>query len=29
MMLEEVNLSRYPEWTEYKRRGWWLVPPLL
>ena len=29
MMLQEVSLSRYPEWAEYKRRTWWLVPPLL
>ncbi len=29
MMLVEVSLSRYPEWPEYKRRTWWLVPPLL
>jgi hypothetical protein len=28
MMLTEVSLSRYPEWAEYKRRTWWLVPPL-
>jgi protein-S-isoprenylcysteine O-methyltransferase Ste14 len=29
MMLQEVSLSRYPEWPEYKSRTWWLVPPLL
>ena len=29
MMLTEVSLSRYPEWAEYQRRTWWLVPPLL
>jgi hypothetical protein len=29
MMLQEVSLSRYPEWAEYKRRTWCLVPPLL
>ena len=29
MMLKEVSLSRYPEWEEYRRRSWWLFPPLL
>lgn len=29
MMLKEASMSRYPEWAEYKRRSWWLVPPLL
>jgi hypothetical protein len=29
MVLMEVSLSHYPEWAEYKRRTWWLVPPLL
>jgi protein-S-isoprenylcysteine O-methyltransferase Ste14 len=29
MMLQEVSLSRYPQWVDYRRRTWWLVPPLL
>jgi protein-S-isoprenylcysteine O-methyltransferase Ste14 len=29
MILTEVSLSRYPEWDKYKRRSWWLLPPLL
>ena len=26
MALIEASLSRYPEWTAYRRRTWWLVP---
>lgn len=29
MALKEASMSRYPEWAEYKRRSWWLVPFLL
>jgi protein-S-isoprenylcysteine O-methyltransferase Ste14 len=29
MTLKEASLSRYPEWVEYKRRSWWLLPPVL
>ena len=21
-----ASVSRYPEWAEYKRRSWWLLP---
>jgi hypothetical protein len=26
MRLKEANMSRYPEWVEYKRDSWWLLP---
>ncbi|HUP90763.1 MAG TPA: DUF1295 domain-containing protein [Solimonas sp.] len=26
MAMKEVSMSRYPEWAEYKKRTWWLVP---
>ena len=26
MMMKEASLSRYPEWGEYKKRSYWLVP---
>jgi protein-S-isoprenylcysteine O-methyltransferase Ste14 len=29
MVNKEASMSRYPEWAEYKRRSWWLLPPLL
>jgi hypothetical protein len=29
MTLKEASLSRYPGWAQYKRRTWWLLPPLL
>ena len=29
MVNMEASLSRYPEWAEYKRRSWWLLPPIL
>ena len=29
MTLKEASMSRYPEWAEYKRRSWWLLPPVL
>jgi protein-S-isoprenylcysteine O-methyltransferase Ste14 len=29
MIMKEASMSRYPEWAEYKRRTWWLVPGLL
>ena len=29
MLNKESSMSRYPGWTEYKRRSWWLLPPLL
>ncbi len=29
MVLKEASMSRYPEWAEYKRQSWWLLPFLL
>jgi protein-S-isoprenylcysteine O-methyltransferase Ste14 len=29
MILKEASMSRYPGWPDYKRRSWWLLPPLL
>jgi hypothetical protein len=29
MINKEASMSRYPEWEEYKRRSWWLLPPVL
>jgi hypothetical protein len=29
MTLKEASMSRYPEWTEYKKRSWWLLPGVL
>ena len=29
MTLKEASMSRYPEWAEYKKRSWWLLPPVL
>jgi hypothetical protein len=29
MTLKEASMSRYAEWAEYKRRSWWLLPPVL
>jgi protein-S-isoprenylcysteine O-methyltransferase Ste14 len=26
MIMKEASMSRYPEWAEYKKRTWWLVP---
>jgi len=26
MILKEASMSRYPEWAQYKKRSWWLVP---
>lgn len=26
MATKEASMSRYPEWADYKRRTWWLVP---
>jgi protein-S-isoprenylcysteine O-methyltransferase Ste14 len=27
--LKEASMSRYPEWEQYKKRSWLLLPPLL
>ena len=29
MILKEASMSRYPDWAEYKKRSWWLLPPVL
>ena len=29
MILKEASMSRYAEWTYYKRHSWWLLPPIL
>ena len=29
MILKEASMSRYPEWGQYKKRSWWLLPPVL
>jgi protein-S-isoprenylcysteine O-methyltransferase Ste14 len=26
MVMKEASMSRYPEWADYRRRTWWLVP---
>ena len=26
MILKEASMSRYPEWEQYKRRSWLLLP---
>ena len=29
MINKEARMSRHPAWQEYKRRTWWLLPPIL
>jgi steroid 5-alpha reductase family enzyme len=29
MILKEASMSRYPEWAEYKKHSWWLIPLVL
>jgi hypothetical protein len=29
MILKEASMSRYPDWVEYKRHSWCLLPPIL
>lgn len=29
MVIKESSMSRYPEWAEYKRKSWWLIPGVL
>ena len=29
MILKEASMSRYPDWAEYKKRSWWLLPGVL
>jgi protein-S-isoprenylcysteine O-methyltransferase Ste14 len=26
MIMKEASMSRYPEWAEYRKRTWWLIP---
>lgn len=26
MIMKEASMSRYPEWAEYKKQTWWLIP---
>src|SRR5215469_12439097 len=29
MILKEASMSRYPLWGQYKKRSWWLLPPVV
>jgi protein-S-isoprenylcysteine O-methyltransferase Ste14 len=29
MIMKEASMSRYPEWQDYKKRSWWLLPGIL
>ena len=29
MILKEARMSRYPGWGQYKKRSWWLLPPVV
>ena len=29
IILKEVTMSRYPEWEQYKKHSWRLLPPIL
>jgi protein-S-isoprenylcysteine O-methyltransferase Ste14 len=29
MIMKEASMSRYPEWADYKKRTWWLIPFVL
>jgi len=29
MVMKEASMSRYAEWAAYKKRSWWLLPPVL
>ncbi len=29
MQMKEASMSRYPEWAEYKKNSWWLIPYVL
>lgn len=29
MIMKEGSLARYPEWADYKKRSWWLIPYIL
>ena len=29
MMQKEASMSRYPQWADYKKRSWWVIPFVL
>ncbi len=29
MVHKEASMSRYPEWADYRKRSWWLIPGVL
>ena len=29
MVLKEASMARYPEWADYKKNSWWLIPFVL
>ena len=29
MKLKEASMARYPQWQDYKKRSWWLIPFIL
>ncbi len=29
MNMKEASMSRYPEWADYKKRSWWVIPFVL
>lgn len=29
MVMKEASMSRYPEWQNYRKRSWWLLPGVL
>lgn len=29
MIHKEASMSRYPEWADYRKRSWWLIPGVL
>ena len=29
MLLKEASMSRYPQWADYKKRSWWVIPFVL
>jgi protein-S-isoprenylcysteine O-methyltransferase Ste14 len=29
MAMKEASMSRFPEWAEYKKKTWWLIPGVL
>jgi protein-S-isoprenylcysteine O-methyltransferase Ste14 len=29
MIMKEASMSRYPQWADYRKRSWWLIPGIL